>query len=106
MERARKPARKLLAVTGGDYQLAERLLPFYGIIRTDLRGLPVVILPDALYVTESALRKNTGTHYTPRKFLAEEVVAGTLEPLVYPPGPLQTADETSGSPSPATRSWR
>ena len=87
-EEARK---KLLAVTGGDYQLAERLLPFVGIIRNDLRGLPVVILPGALYVTESALRKNTGTHYTPR-FLAEEVVEGALEPLVYEPGPLQTAD--------------
>ncbi|GLZ14517.1 hypothetical protein Acsp04_47520 [Actinomadura sp. NBRC 104425] len=84
--------RKLLAVTAGDRDLAERLLPFYGIIRTDLRGLPVVILPGALYVTESKLRKNTGTHYTPR-FLAEEVVQHALEPLVYEPGPLQTADK-------------
>ncbi|WP_432831003.1 Eco57I restriction-modification methylase domain-containing protein [Dactylosporangium sp. CA-092794] len=39
----------------------------------------------------SALRRNTGAHYTPR-YLAEEVVAGALEPLVYAPGPLQTAD--------------
>ncbi|GGM27856.1 Eco57I restriction-modification methylase domain-containing protein [Dactylosporangium sucinum] len=88
-EEARK---KLLAVTGGDYPLAERLLPLFGIIRSDLRGLPTVILPGALFVTESALRKNTGTHYTPR-FLAEEVVEGALEPLVYSPGPLQTADK-------------
>lgn len=85
--------RRLFAVTGGDLSLAERLLPFYGIIRTDLRDLPVVILPGALYVTESKLRKNTGTHYTPR-FLAEEVVENALEPLVYEPGPLQTADKT------------
>jgi hypothetical protein len=89
-EEARK---KLLAVTGGDYPLAEWLLPYFGIIRADLRGLPVVILPGALYVTESALRRNTGTHYTPR-FLAEQVVEGALEPLVYEPGPLQTADKT------------
>ncbi|HEX5541634.1 MAG TPA: DNA methyltransferase [Micromonospora sp.] len=88
-EEARK---KLLAVTGGDYPLTERLLQFVGIIREDLRGLPVVILPGALFVTESALRKNTGTHYTPR-FLAEQVVEGALEPLVYEPGPLQTADK-------------
>jgi len=87
-EEARK---KLLAVTDGDLQLAERLLPFYGLLRVDLRGLPMVILPGALYVTESRLRKNTGTHYTPR-FLAEQVVEGALEPLVYEPGPLQTAD--------------
>ncbi|HEX6497779.1 MAG TPA: SAM-dependent DNA methyltransferase, partial [Micromonosporaceae bacterium] len=89
-EEARK---KLLAVTGGDYPLAQRLLPFVGIIREDLRGLPVVILPGALFVTESALRKNTGTHYTP-SFLAKQVVEGALEPLVYEPGPLQTADKT------------
>lgn len=87
-EEARK---KLLAVTRGDYPLAERLLPFFGILRTDLRGLPVVVLPGELYVTESPLRRNTGTHYTPR-FLAEQVVEGALEPLVYEPGPLQTAD--------------
>jgi hypothetical protein len=89
-EEARK---KLLAVTDGDLRLAERLLPFYGLLRMDLRGLPMVILPGALYVTESRLRKNTGTHYTPR-FLAEQVVEGALEPLVYEPGPLQTADKS------------
>lgn len=89
--------RKLLAVTGGDYPLSERLLPFFGVLRADLRGLPVVILPGALFVTESALRRNTGTHYTPR-FLAEEVVEGALEPLVYEPGPLQTADRAQWKP--------
>ncbi|MFF5180701.1 Eco57I restriction-modification methylase domain-containing protein [Micromonospora sp. NPDC000316] len=88
----REEARKrLLAVTGGDYSLSERLLPFFDVLREDLRGLPVVILPGALFVTESALRKNTGTHYTPRR-LAQEVVKGALEPLVYEPGSLQTAD--------------
>lgn len=93
-EEARK---KLLAVTAGDYPLSERLLPFHGILREDLRGLPVVILPGALFVTESALRRNTGTHYTPRK-LAEEVVEGALEPLVYQPGRLQTADTNQWKP--------
>ncbi len=82
--------KKLLAATGGDYPLTERLLPFHALLRTDLRDLPMVILPGALYVTESALRGNTGTHYTPRE-LAEEVVQHALEPLVFAPGPLQTA---------------
>ncbi|MFE9053336.1 Eco57I restriction-modification methylase domain-containing protein [Streptomyces mutabilis] len=82
--------RRLNAVTK-DATLTERLLPFVGILRDDLRGLPTVIPNGALYVTESSLRKNTGTHYTPR-FLAEEVVLHSLEPLVYEPGPLQTAD--------------
>ncbi|MGV9595122.1 Eco57I restriction-modification methylase domain-containing protein [Streptosporangium sandarakinum] len=89
--------RKLLAATGGDAELARRLLPFHGLLREDLRGLPVVILPGTLYVTESPLRRNTGTHYTPRK-LAEEVVAGALEPLIYTVGPLQTADRSQWKP--------
>jgi hypothetical protein len=89
--------RRLLAVTGGDYPLAERLLPFARVIRPDLRGLPVVILPGALFITESALRRNTGTHYTPRA-LAEQVVEGAVEPLVYRVGPLQTADRSAWVP--------
>ncbi|MET9727561.1 Eco57I restriction-modification methylase domain-containing protein [Streptomyces zaomyceticus] len=89
-EDAAEARRRLNAVTK-DPALAERLLPFVGILRDDLRGLPTVIPNGALYVTESSLRKNTGTHYTPR-FLAEEVVLHALEPLVYEPGPLQTAD--------------
>ncbi|MEU1259186.1 DNA methyltransferase [Streptomyces chartreusis] len=84
--------RRLLAVTENDRELAERILPFHGLLRDDLRGLPVVIPEDGLYVTESRLRKNTGTHYTPRA-LAQQVAEGALEPLVYRPGPLQTADE-------------
>ncbi|MFJ2826409.1 Eco57I restriction-modification methylase domain-containing protein [Streptomyces sp. NPDC087263] len=83
--------RKLLAATGGDAALAERLRPFYGIIRSDLRGLPVVILPGGLYVGRSSKRKATGAHYTP-EWLAADVVRSTLEPLVYFPGPLETAD--------------
>jgi hypothetical protein len=78
-EEARK---KLLAVTVGDYELSERLLPISGLIRADLRDLPVVVLPGALFVTESTLRRNSGTHYTPRK-LAKRVVDYALEPLVH-----------------------
>ncbi|MFJ9059232.1 Eco57I restriction-modification methylase domain-containing protein [Streptomyces sp. NPDC102409] len=83
--------RQLNAVTKKNPALSERLLPFFGILRRDLRDLPMVIPNGSLYVTESSLRKNTGTHYTPR-FLAEDVVRHALEPLVYEPGPLQTAN--------------
>ncbi|WP_181957564.1 Eco57I restriction-modification methylase domain-containing protein [Streptomyces paludis] len=89
----RTEAERLIDAACKERELTQRLLPFFGIIRRDLRGLPVVIRPGALYVTESPLRKNTGTHYTPRR-LAEEVVHHALEPLVYEPGPLQTADRT------------
>ncbi|SOE10635.1 hypothetical protein SAMN06272775_1662 [Streptomyces sp. 2323.1] len=91
---------KLLAATDNDVLLADRLLPFFGIIRRDLRDLPVVIRPGALYVTESSLRKNTGTHYTP-KSLAQQVADGALEPLVYEYGPLQTADRSQWKPKKA-----
>jgi Eco57I restriction-modification methylase/MmeI, target recognition domain len=91
-EQAQAEAR--LYAIARDHDLVQRLLPYCRIIRQDLRGDPVVILPGALYVTESALRASSGTHYTP-KFLAKEVAEGALEPLVYSPGPLQTADRSA-----------
>ncbi|MER7672863.1 hypothetical protein ABTY61_31030 [Kitasatospora sp. NPDC096128] len=93
-------AKRLLYGACRDHELVERLLPFFGIIRRDLRDLPVVMPVGALYVTQSSLRKNTGTHYTPRQ-LAEEVVRHALEPLVYRVGPLQTADTREWVPKPA-----
>lgn len=89
--------KRLLAVTGGDLRLAERLLPFAGILRADLRGLPMVVLPGALFMTESRLRKHTGTHYTPQR-LAKEIAEGALEPLVYRVGPLETANREAWEP--------
>ncbi len=89
----RLQAESRLYAVAKDHALVRRLLPYYRIIRRDLRGDPVVILPGQLYVTESALRASTGTHYTPR-FLAEQVAEGALEPLIYKPGPLQTADRS------------
>ncbi len=82
--------RVLLAVTQ-DAALRERLRPYLGAIRRDLRGLPVVIEAGGLVVVETPSRRNAGAHYTPRA-LAEEVVRHALEPLVYSPGPHQSAD--------------
>jgi hypothetical protein len=96
-EQQERAERDLLSVTGNDPQLTARLMPFYGIIRADLRGQATVVLPETLYMTESELRGNTGAHYTPRK-LADEVVQGALEPLVYEPGPLETADSDAWRP--------
>ena len=89
---ARRPARSCSPPPAATTRLAERLLPFYGIIRADLRGLPVVILPGALYVTESALRKNTGTHYTPRSPWPRRSSRARWSRWSTTPGPLQTAD--------------
>ncbi|MFD0375597.1 Eco57I restriction-modification methylase domain-containing protein [Streptomyces sp. NPDC127112] len=95
-------AKRRLSAVCRDGALVERLLPFHGLLRSDLRELPVVIPAGALFVTESSLRKNTGTHYTPRS-LAEEVVRHALEPLVYEPGPLQTANEAEWVPKTAAQ---
>lgn len=77
----------------GDDEAAEQLLPFAGLIRSDLRDFPYVVPAGGIVMTESPQRANTGTHYTPRS-LAEEVVLHALQPLVYSPGPLDTEDET------------
>lgn len=82
----------LLSVTH-DKAMQDRLRPWMGLIRRDLRGKPVVFLAGDLYVAETSSRKDAGAHYTPRA-LAEEVVVHALEPLIYQPGPLQTNDRS------------
>ena len=82
--------RSLLAVSR-DEDVRDRLRPWIGAIRRDLRGRPTVVLDGGLYVAETPSRKNAGAHYTPRS-LAEEVVRYALEPLVFRPGPYQSAD--------------
>ncbi|WP_280365658.1 DNA methyltransferase [Nocardia abscessus] len=77
--------------------LQERLRPFIGIIRRDLRGRPFVVHPGGVLVVETASRASAGAHYTP-KSLAEEVVRHALEPLVYSPGPHQTVDQAQWTP--------
>ncbi|MFD5563680.1 Eco57I restriction-modification methylase domain-containing protein [Kitasatospora griseola] len=74
-----------------DEQLRERLRPFLGLIRRDLRNRPIVVEPGGVLLVETPSRASAGAHYTPRS-LAEEVVRYALEPLVYSPGPRQTAD--------------
>ncbi|MBX5451644.1 MAG: restriction endonuclease, partial [Thermogemmatispora sp.] len=65
-----------------DETLFVRVRRFGGLLRTDTFGRPLVILPGSFYVTEGPERRVTGTHYTPR-WLTEELVRFTLEPLVY-----------------------
>ncbi|WP_432793899.1 DNA methyltransferase [Rhodococcus ruber] len=82
----------LTQAVGDDADLRERVLPWLGLVRQDLRGRPFVVLHGGLMVKETPSRKNAGAHYTP-KSLAEEVVLHALQPLCYSPGPYQTADE-------------
>jgi len=86
---------------GTDPRLVDAIAPLYAVLRTDERGVPAVTPAGGRYVTRSSRRAATGTHYTPR-FLAEEVAVGALEPLVYRPGPLDIADETSWRSRPST----
>jgi hypothetical protein len=82
---------KLLAVCDNDPELRDRVLPFLGLVRDDLRDNPRVYLPGALYVTTAGDRRASGTYYTPRS-LAEEVVEHALDPVAYSPGPAEEPD--------------
>ena len=81
----------LTQTVGDDNTLRDRLKPWLGLIRPDLRGRPSVVMTRGLVVKETPSRRNAGAHYTP-KSLAEEVVLHALQPLCYSPGPHQTAD--------------
>jgi hypothetical protein len=81
----------LAQTVGDDGTLRDRIRPWLGFIRSDLRGHPFVVVAGGLVVKETPSRKNAGAHYTP-KSLAEEVVLHALQPLCYSPGPHQTAD--------------
>lgn len=88
-------------VIGSEPVLTETVVPIAGLLRYDERGLPAVTQPGGRYIARSSRRAASGTHYTPRS-LAEEVASGALQPLVYRPGPLETADETAWRPRPST----
>jgi len=83
----------LTQAVGDDAELKDRVRPWLGLMRLDLRKRPFVVLPGGLMVKETPSRKNAGAHYTP-KSLAEEVVLHALQPLCYSPGPHQTAVES------------
>ena len=82
----------LTQAVGDDLELRDRVKPWLGLIRLDLRQRPFVVLDGGLIVKETPSRKNAGAHYTP-KSLAEDVVLHALQPLCYSPGPHQTANE-------------
>lgn len=81
----------LRTACGGDQVLADRVTPFLGVLRDDLRGYPMVFPPGAIYVTQTGSRRDTGTAYTTRN-LAEEVAEHALAPLCYDPGPQDTPE--------------
>ncbi|NKS42682.1 N-6 DNA methylase [Rhodococcus hoagii] len=82
----------LTQAVGDDLGIRDRVKPWLGIIRLDLRKHPFVVLGGGLLVKETPSRKNAGAHYTP-KSLAEEVVLHALQPLCYSPGPHEAANE-------------
>jgi hypothetical protein len=81
---------RLTSACDNDHALADCIIPYLGLLRRDLRGLPQVWLPGSIVMTQSGDRRSSGTYYTPRT-LAEEMVRYALEPLVYQPGPADGA---------------
>jgi hypothetical protein len=90
----------LHAACDNDEALTDRVRPLRGLLRRDLRGLPVVFPAGSLVITQVGDRRATGTHYTPRK-LAEEIVEYTLAPLCYSPGPADGAESADWQVRPA-----
>jgi hypothetical protein len=82
----------LTQAVGDDLELRDRVKPWLGLIRLDLRRRPFAVLEGGLMVSETPSRKNAGAHYTP-KSLAEEVAVHALQPLCYSPGPHQAENE-------------
>lgn len=75
-------AERLLAACHGDRDLRDRLKPYFHLLRTDPWGYPLVYPKGTFMVRTSSLRRESGTHYTP-KLLTEAIVTATFEPLVY-----------------------
>ncbi|WP_370011851.1 type IIL restriction-modification enzyme MmeI [Nocardiopsis sp. LDBS0036] len=97
-----KPAQlaALDAACGSDAALTHRTVPFWGLLRSDLRQEPTVFPADSVMLTKVGERRATGTHYTPRP-LADEIVRHTLDPLAYAPGPAEGAAEEQWRVKPA-----
>jgi len=91
---------RLRAACGNDDTLLDRVAPYHALLREDLRGDPLVILPGSLFVTQALDRRASGTYYTPRE-LAEEVVRHALDPVAYDPGPAQEPDPAKWTLKPA-----
>jgi len=92
---------ELRRACGPETDLVEITECLIGALRRDHRGLPFVAHPGRRYLAPSTRRAATGTHYTPRS-LATDIAEHTLEPLVYRPGPLETAERAAWRLRPST----
>lgn len=81
---------ELETACGSDADLVERAVAFSGLYGIDLRDEPKVWPEGSVVVVRSSNRRDTGTHYTPKK-LAEEIVEHALAPLCFAPGPAEGA---------------
>ena len=86
---------RLRSACGNDEELVERIKPFFGILRTDLRNLPEVFLKDSYVVVSSSERSDSGAHYTPRS-IAERIVKRARPTRT---SPARTAKKTPSSGS-------
>lgn len=84
-------ATRLRRACEADEHTFDRVRAYHALLRTDLRGDPLVFPAGALYVTQAIDRRASGTYYTPRQ-LAEEVVRHTLDPVAFEPGPATEPD--------------
>ncbi|MEZ5257871.1 MAG: DNA methyltransferase [Ilumatobacteraceae bacterium] len=79
------------AAFSADEATADKARRFAAFVRSNSSGEPTVFQPGSVYVSDSAHRSATGTHYTPRS-LTQEIVEHTLSRLVFD-GPDHTGDK-------------
>jgi len=94
----RAAVRTALGSDQAHIEIAVRLAP---VLHWRDSGVPALTPAGRRYLALSTRRASTGTHYTPRE-LAEDVVRGALEPLVFRPGPIETADTAAWRRRPST----
>ena len=78
---------RLLAACDNDKATYERVRPFAGLLRRDLRALPAVFTPGSLYVTQTSLRRDSGTAYTTKELAdwrGNRADAGRIAPKGFP----------------------
>ena len=73
---------KLLSACNGDEEIYRQIVPYSNCIELDAWGYPLVHPGGAFVVGLGQDRRQTGSHYTPKR-LTEKIVEETLTPIVF-----------------------
>ena len=72
----------MLSACNGDEEIFRQIVPYLNCIELDAWGYPLVHPGGAFVVGLGQDRRQTGSHYTPKR-LTEKIVEETLTPIVF-----------------------